>query len=130
MYALFIVSFFSLLIIGFSCYFLVKSGAFYKPDIPSLQAEGEVLVKAIYQYEKIHGTLPKNKYEILADDKNIPFEARNTLLNLKWEYVKVSTPDTFFVFKYTGHMGDVLRYAVTKDKYGDQQYHWEIVNWK
>ena len=129
-YVLFVASFLLFCVLGLFILFGVKFGAFYKPDMLRLQDEGEVLVKAVHQYEKIHGRLPENKYEILSDDKNIPFEARNLLLNLQWEYVKKSSPDTFVVFKYTGHMDDVLWYGMARDESGNQQYRWEIANWK
>src|SRR5215469_18033103 len=91
-YILLIIALAVLLVAGWFICFLAKNGMFYDPDMPKLQAEGEMLVQAIRSYEKIHGRLPENKYEFLADDKNIAFKARNLLLNLKWEYTKRSTP--------------------------------------
>ena len=123
-----------LYVFGLFSHVVVNDGAFHKPDMSQLQAEGDMLVSAIHQYEKIHGRLPNSANEILADDKNIPSEAKNLLINSNWIYYLKRPfhphPNTFFIYKYTGHMGDVLWYGAITDETGNQQYRWMIRNWK
>ena len=107
----------------------INEGPFYKPDIPRFQAEGNVIVKAIRKYEEVHARLPENRSEILADE-GIPMDAKNLLVNSKWQYFKDDeSPDDFILYRYTGHGGDVLRY-MAKDENGTRKYRWEILNWK
>ena len=119
---------FLLCIVGLFIFLGVKFGAFYKPDIPQLQADGEVLLSAIHKYREVHSRLPKERDEMLVDE-NISAEAKSLLLNSGWQYVNPEyhdgPSDEFFICKYTGHMGDVLIY-----KMNEGEYSWGIMNWK
>jgi len=106
------------------------SGTFTKPNIPLLQAEGEILLKAVYEYKAIHGRLPKDSDDILTD-RHIPVEAKSLLRNpqqSRWRYGE--SRGEFFISRYTGRMGDSLRYMPEEDENGNKQYRWNVMNGK
>ena len=105
----------------------VDWGVFYKPDLPRLQADGEVIIKAIHKYKETHGRVPKDEDEFLADE-SVPMEAKN-LLNSGWSYMGGHRfPGAFSVYKDTGHMGDKLMYSMVEDGNENRQFRWTIGN--
>ena len=121
---------FAICVVGFS---LSMLGSLRRPDVPALQAEGEILVKAVYKYKEMHGHFPADEKALLTDE-NIPVEAKSllgTAFSKKWEYDHVlrnDSVDEFLLAKYTGFLASRLVYRREEDENGNGQYHWRLLS--